>query len=271
MDYINLNSHRGIVNLLADYILKEITTGPEIESSIQVTNCGKFFLVNGLTNSETILDLGKIKMDFITEYKSLLSKFGYETINIVDTITYELDLKKKSEHSFTFYNTQRPIYDKTIFEFLDKDTDLNYQSMSNSGFIELDYSEDGTENLIDFNYSPLNISSDFPHGHSWGMGRGVLYYCEYLTNQIFNVTNTNKITFKYSEEKDEVDDLKIRIISNSIYPEKTIKSMVLDNFDFNLNVLRDTIKGYDVIKDITEPMGEKPWLIKDKKKGLIIF
>jgi hypothetical protein len=47
--------------------------------------------------------------------------------------------------------------------------------------------------------------------------------------------------------------------------------MVLDNFDFNLPSLQNKISGYDILKDILEPTGEKPWLIKDKKKGLVIF
>ena len=271
MDYINLNSHRGIVNLFADYVLKRLVTNEGIDATIEVTNCGKFFLVNGLTNSKKLLNLHIVKGEFYKEYEKTLKELGYEQINVVDTITYEVELSNKDERLFTFYRTDRPVYSNEVFDFISKPNDLLYFSLSNSGFIELDYSEDKTTDLESFTYSPINITSEFPHGHSWNMGRGQLYYSEYISNQIFNVIKTDKLTFKFSTLKDENDDFKIRVISNSIYPEKTIVSMVLDNFDFNLPSLQNKISGYDILKDILEPTGEKPWLIKDKKKGLVIF
>ena len=31
------------------------------------------------------------------------------------------------------------------------------------------------------------------------------------------------------------------------------------------------IKGYDIMEDLTNPFGDKPWLVKDKVKDLILF
>jgi hypothetical protein len=47
--------------------------------------------------------------------------------------------------------------------------------------------------------------------------------------------------------------------------------MVLDVFDFDMLVFNDKIKGYDIMEDITNPFGDKPWLVKDKLKDLILF
>ena len=102
------------------------------------------------------------------------------------------------------------------------------------------------------------------------MGRQELYYSEYICNQLFNVILTNKVTFKYSSIKVDEDN-QIDVESNSIYPKKDITSMVLDVFDFDMLVFNDKIKGYDIVEDITNPFGDKPWLVKDKLKDLILF
>ena len=47
--------------------------------------------------------------------------------------------------------------------------------------------------------------------------------------------------------------------------------MILDNFDFNISSLKEKMVDYNLLDDILEPLENKPWLIKDKTKGLIIF
>jgi hypothetical protein len=135
---------------------------------------------------------------------------------------------------------------------------------------ELDYSEDDTSNLNYYTYSPLNISSEFPHGYSLSMGRQELYYSEYICNQLFDVLLIDKLTFKYSSVKVDEDN-QIDIISNSIHPKKDIISMVLDVFDFDMLMFNDKIKNYDIIEDTTLPFDKKPWITRDKIKDLILF
>ena len=53
MRLINKNSRRGIVNLFADFILSKIKKTEK--SIIQVTDCGAFMIVNGLTTSNEYL------------------------------------------------------------------------------------------------------------------------------------------------------------------------------------------------------------------------
>ena len=47
--------------------------------------------------------------------------------------------------------------------------------------------------------------------------------------------------------------------------------MILDNFNFNITSLKENMSGYNLLNDILNPLGDKPWLVKDKTKGLIIF
>ena len=67
------------------------------------------------------------------------------------------------------------------------------------------------------------------------------------------------------------EDNQIDINANTIYPKKDIISMVLDVFDFEMLVFNDKIKDYNIMEDITNPFGDKPWLVKDKLKDLILF
>jgi hypothetical protein len=225
-----------------------------------------------MTNSDKILDMVKVKETFLETYKSLLTNFGYENVNIIDLILYNRDLKKKTEFVFDFYNSERPIYHNDIIVNIPEIPQPKFNSIAYNNRLEyeLDYSEDDTSNLDYFTYAPLNITSEFPHGYSLSMGRQELYYSEYICNQLFNIILTDKVRFKYSSIKIDEDN-QIDINSNSIYPKKDIVSMVLDVFDFDMMVFNDKIKGYNIMEDITNPFGDKPWLIKDRLKDLILF
>jgi len=272
MKYINENSNRGLVNLFADYIVNLINKTYQYDVVIEVTDCGKFFIVNGMTNSDKVLDMVKVKETFLETHKSLLTNFGYESVNIIDLIMYNRDLAKKTDYTFDFYKSERPIYHNDIIVNILEIPQPKFNSITYNNRLEyeLDYSENDTSNLLYFTYAPLNITSEFPHGYSLSMGRQELYYSEYICNQLFNVILTNKVTFKYSSIKVDEDN-QIDVESNSIYPKKDITSMVLDVFDFDMLVFNDKIKGYDIVEDITNPFGDKPWLVKDKLKDLILF
>jgi len=276
MKYINENSNRGIVNLFADFLVKEINKTNNYDVVIEVTDCGKFFVVNGMTNSDKILDIVTVKETFLETNKLLLKNFGYENVNIIDLIVYNRDLKKKTDYTFDFYNSERRIYHNDILVTILENPQPKFNSITYNNRLEyeLDYSEDDTSNLDYFTYSPLNITSEFPHGYSLSMGRQELYYSEYICNQLFDVIlSTNqytKLTFKYSSIKVD-EDYQIDINVNSIYPKKDIISMVLDVFDFDMLLFNDKIKDYNIMEDITNPFCEKPWLVKDRIKDLTLF
>jgi hypothetical protein len=272
MKYINEISNRGIVNLFADFLVKEINKTNNYDVVIEVTDCGKFFLVNGMTNSDKVLDMITVKETFVESYKSLLKNFGYENINIIDLIVYNRDLKKKKVYTFDFYDSKRPSYHWDVSNNLIDNPQPKFNSITYNNRLEyeLDYSEDDTSNLDYFTYAPLNITSEFPHGYSLSMGRQEYYYSEYICNHLFDVILTSKLSFKYSSNKVD-DDNQIDIKSMSLFPKKDIISMVLDVFDFDMLVFNDKIKDYDIMEDITNPFGNKPWLVKDRIKDLILF
>jgi hypothetical protein len=214
----------------------------------------------------------QMKEEFTKEYKTLLEKYGYTNLNIIDLIIYSQELAKKTDYTFDFYSSTRPSYHHKVINTLVDNPQPLFNSIQYTTKLEyeLDYSENNTSNLPYFTYAPLNVSSEFPHGYSLSMGRQEYYYSEYICNQLFDVILTDKLTFKYSSIKED-DDNKINLYSMSLFPRKDIISMVLDVFDFDMLIFNDKIKGYDIMEDLTKPFDDKPWLVKDKIKDLILF
>lgn len=266
MNYINLNSNRGIVNLLSDFILLEINENEKYDTLIEVSDFGRFFVINGLTSRKDVVNLSDITDKFKKEYGDILTSIGYNEINVIDLIVYGNELHKKNEFWFTFHNTKRPSYSEKTIEL--SSSGLKYHKISDDS-IELDFSEENTDGLGIFTYTPLNISSEFPHGYSLNMGRKFYYYSEYICYHLFRVLMCDKISFKCSINKNSNDDYDIDIISNSVYNNEKIKSLVLDVFDLDRFTIK--VSDYNYIEDITKPLGDKPWLINDELKNMLIF
>jgi len=271
MNFINLNSNRGIVNLFADYILKQINKDNEFDTVIEVTDSGKFFVINGLTNRKELLDINDIKIKFSTEYSNLLNDFGYTNINVIDLISYNVGLEKKEDMWLKFYASERILYPQDLIDTVSKDlNNIKYHSVSPELVVELDYSENTLQNEF-CKFVPMTVTSEFPHGHSLSMGRSILYYSEYICNHLESSLRTGDIVFKFSTKMNDNDDYDISITTDSMYKDSDITSVILDVFDFNLTKFTNEIKGYDVIKDITNPFDSKPWLVKDKSRDIFII
>jgi hypothetical protein len=231
MRKINKNSRRGIVNLLADFILTRIDK--KENSIIQVTDCETFFVINGQTTSETVLDIEKIKTDFSEWFGDILKDVGIEKLNTIDVIRYgqEINNIEKgwiSVNKEVFVEEPEPIYE-------------------------------------------LAITSEFPYGYSLNCGRLMTYYSHYIFNHMYSLMGTDEVKFYFTKEEDEGEDLKIKIVSNSRYNKDIVKSLVLDVFSFDLTEFNEYVKDYDIMQDILFPGKEKPYLKQDKLKHIIVF
>lgn len=231
MRLINKNSKRGITNLFADFILSKIDTSHK--SIIQVTDCGPFMVVNGLTTSEDLLDILKIKEEFIEKFSETLKSLEITNINIIDVIKYSQEI-----------------------------------NMNNKGWIMV--------NKIPFKEEPepineLSISSEFPYGYSLDCGRLMSYYTHYIFNHMFNLLDVDEASLYFTTEQDTHEDLKIKIISNSKINKNSIKSLILDVFDFDLINFKSRLDTYNLIDDILDPEGEKPYLQQDMLEHIILF
>ena len=269
MKLIKYNSKKGIVNLFSDYILQKIDRN--LNSIIQITDLNNFFIINGITESQVLLDISKIKDEFISEYSGLLKNLGYsENINTMDLIQYgKSPVEDDNRYLWTtFYNSTRPIYHTEVMMSNLSNKEIHSIDYSNGLVYEIDY----TPVILPskFTISPIQMTSEFPHGYSLSMGRQELYYSEHICNQLFDVLLTDKLTFKYSSVKVDEDN-QIDITANTLHPKKDIISMILDVFDFDLKVFREKLENYNILEDIISPDVNKPYLVQDRLVDIIIF
>lgn len=266
MKYINEKSIRGLTNFLADYIVCHINKKGDFDSVIELTNVGKFIIINGLTTCNELIDLPKIQDELKEDYKDYLSNFPDHHLNFIDAITYEVSIHEPQELWFKFYNlTKRPVFSSFVEEMLSENNNI---ISINDKVVEIDFND-----YIDYDgeivYPPLNINSEFPYGYSLKMGRSQFYYSEYIVYNIFNTIKATSLDLKFSTKTNDNDDFNISVISNSIYNEKHVKSLILDCFDFDINSFNETLKSYNILNDILKPFEVKPWMIKDVQPILI--
>lgn len=276
--YVNPKSKSAFLNLFADYILKLLDKESETSSRIRVTYFEQFVVVNGETSSKVVLNLIDIKKSFFEEF----SDYGYNpnNFNIIDVINYSAKLYQPKIYHFTYYNSKRPIYHPEIVNFV-KDSSNDSSNYYSSIYSKLFFNE----NLICvlnsrevmpndiYNYSDyLSESSTFPCGYYYD-DKILFYYGEYICNHLFSYLNTDRIHMKMNFNRNsEDDDYQIELFCDSIYEKEKIDSLVLDVFDFNLPKFKmEYLKDYDYNLDTTDPLGNKPWLIKDKIKDILIF
>lgn len=231
MRLINKNSRRGITNLFADFILSKIKRTEK--SIIQVTDCGAFMIVNGLTTSNEYLNINEIKNEFKESFGDVLKELEMSDLNTIDVIRYNEDIK--------------PIHKGWVI--VNKNT-----------FVE----------EPDPDISEISISSEFPYGYSLDCGRINTYYSHYIMNHMFNLLGVDEVSFYFTNEEED-EDLKIKIVSDSKIDKKSIKSLILDVFDFDMESFRERLSDYNLIDDILNPNRDKPYLKQDLLEHIILF
>jgi len=230
MRKLEKNTRRYFVNLFADYILSKFDKSEN--TIIQVTDCETFVVVNGQTTSNKVLDLNDIKYEFSGWFDDLLSSLGMEGINIIDIIKYGQDIP---EFKRSWVEVNKSLYVE------------QYEPISE-----------------------ITINSEFPYGYSLGCGRGIFYYSHYIFNHMYSLLGTDKVYFRYSNELDENEDYKIKVICNSNIPKEKIESLVLDCFDMDLTDFKQRLEKYQFFDDVVDPSSSKPYLVQDRLKDVVL-
>ena len=216
------------VNLFADFILSKIDK--KDKTIIEVTDCGPFFLVNGVTSSNEILDLTEIQNEFCKWFDDHLTIYENKTFNIIDVIKYGQEI---SDNKFLKLHVHKDVYLKN----------------------------DEFENF-------LSVRSEFPFGYSLDCGRSINYYYHYILNQISSTIGVKEMKIKLKEINEELD---IEVECDSIYSNSTIKNLILDVFDFDLPEFNKRFDNFEFYEDVLFQNFEKPYLVQDRLKDIIIF
>ena len=204
---------------------------PKERSIIQITDCEVFMVLNGQTTSEIELNIDELKNEFNETYKDILKSLGLEHFNVINIIKYGVEIS--------------PIETGWV------DTNKNVFVEENKSFDE------------------ISISSEFPYGYSLRTGRSMVYYSHYILNQISSTIGSDNMFIHFLPKVE--DEMDIKVITNSMYDSKTIKSLILDVFDFDLEDFSNRMESYDITQDILNPEGEKPYLVQDRLEDVIIF
>ena len=231
MRKLEKNTRRYFVNLFADYILSKFDKNEN--TIIQVTDCENFVIINGQTTSSNVLDLNEIKYEFSEWFDDLLSSIGMKDINLIDIIKYKQDIP---DFSKGWIDVNKSLYVDT------------YEPISE-----------------------INISSEFPYGHSLGCGRGMYYYSHYIFNHMYSLLGVDQLYFRYSNQLDENEDYKIKVVSKSSINNSKIESLVLDVFDMDLTEFKEILSNYQLFDDITDSNSQKPYLVQDRLKDVILL
>jgi len=244
-------------------------------TEIRVTQFEPFFVIEGVTSSNKLLNLDSIKESFFEKMKPELRSLGISKINIIDLIKYnnEKIVTERKEFCFEFFNSLRPIFHERVLSYVLNHTDV-WESIDYTDKLIV-YTNEYIGKPVDYSFKDIKGSrqSEFPYGYSLNNGRSAFYYCEYVANQLFPSIKATNMSIKYSDfVDDETNDPVIEIISNSPYLNETIKSMVLDVFDFNVSRFEvKYLKNYDLTTDLDTQLQSKPWLVKDKISELYII
>jgi hypothetical protein len=231
MRKLEKNTRRYFVNLFADYILSKFNKSEN--TIIQVTDCETFVVVNGQTTSKNVLTLNDLKTEFIESNKELFNSLEKKDLNIIDIIKYDQEI---TDFTKAWITVNKSLY---VDEFDP--------------------------------ISEMNISSEFPYGHSLGCGRGILYYSHYIFNHMYSLLGVDKVYFRYSSYLNEDEDYKFKVICDSKISKGSIESLVLDCFDMNLTEFKERLSNYDFTKDVTDQTLDKPYLVQDRLKDVILL
>jgi hypothetical protein len=100
------SSRLSLVNLFADFILNQIPK--EEESIIQVVDCFNFYVIKGKTTYNKVLDIGKLKDEFIVKFSDLVGEI--KLTHTVDLIEYDSKLKPYNSLTFAYHNNDNCSY-----------------------------------------------------------------------------------------------------------------------------------------------------------------
>lgn len=230
MRKLEKNTRRYFVNLFADHILSKFDKSEN--TIIQVTDFENFVVVNGQTTSSNVLEMLELKSEFIESNKELFNSLDKKDLNVIDIIKYDQEI-----------------------------TDLKRGWINVNKSLYVDQHDPISE---------INISSEFPYGHSLGCGRGMFYYSHYIFNHMYSLLDVDKLYFHYSSELDENEDYDIKVVSDSRYSKSQITNLVLDVFDMDLTEFKERLSNYNFTEDITNPSLDKPYLVQDRLIDVVL-
>lgn len=246
----NTKNRLSEINLFADYILNQI---PNSENSIiKIANCGNFLVIKGKTTYNELLDLSKLKSEFCDKFNII---FDSKSIfnHTIDLIEYGVNLQPTETITHNYFNSENCSYSYKQIE--------SFKSNPDSSF---DYCLKVNE--VDEN--DMILVSEFPHGYSLDMGRLLYYYGKKITYSIPSTYPYTSVVMTIPSNNPEDN---FSVYDNFLESEdESLKSAILDAFDFDMTELNKKLKEVDFYEEITNPLSDYEFL-KERNEDFFII
>lgn len=246
----NTKNKLSEINLFADFILNQI---PSVERSIiKIANCGNFLIIKGKTTYNELLDLTKIKTEFCEKFRiDLDSKSIFN--HTIDLIEYGVNLQPTEVITHNYFNSENCSYSYKQIE--------SYRNDPESSF-------DFCLNVNKVDEQDLILVSEFPHGHSLEMGRLLYYYGKKITYSIPSTYPYTSVVMTIPSSNPEEN---FSVYDNFLESEDdSLRSAILDVFDFDMTDLNKKLKEVDFYDEITNPLSDYDFL-KERNEDLFII
>jgi len=233
-------TNKNLCNIFADKIVKKINNeSPDAKTQITVLNVRSFFIVRGYTSSETVVNLSDILTEIYEKYDTELVK----TVRVIDTILYN---RKPNERLRVSYeeNKKESRLVKTLQQICDSIQKegfyITIKVQGNNLFYDFDYPVDFEPSYISSKFDGYNcIKDDFSNDvyisdDLYGMSNDNLKYYHVLVRKIsYNLDNSSGIEI----ENIDSENIKLSLKTSEVISKEKLESMILDNFNFDLESL----------------------------------
>ena len=261
-------SGKNLCNIFADLVVKKINeVTPDAKTQITVINVRNFFIVKGVTTSDSVINLSDILSGIYEKYDSeLLNK-----VRVIDTILYnkEFDLnlninfsedKKNKSLISNLYKTCNDLQNEGFYITIKLNNGILFYDFEHEKDFDPSYIKEKfpTYTCIKDDFSQDIYTSEEIYGLS---NNGIKYYHFLIRKISYNLLSRDfsKITdISISSELKlndvDAENINLKLNNKSITDNSVLESLILDNFNFDISKLEKEVdfNDFDVLKSISE-------------------
>ena len=261
-------SGKNLCNIFADLVVKKINeVTPDAKTQITVINVRNFFIVKGVTTSDSVINLSDILSGIYEKYDSeLLNK-----VRVIDTILYnkEFDLnlninfsedKKNKSLISNLYKTCNDLQNEGFYITVKLNNGILFYDFEHEKDFDPSYIKEKfpTYTCIKDDFSQDIYNSEEIYGLS---NNGIKYYYFLIRKISYNLLSRDfsKITdISISSELKlndvDAENINLKLNNKSITDNSVLESLILDNFNFDISKLEKEVdfNDFDVLKSISE-------------------
>ena len=261
-------SGKNLCNIFADLVVKKINeVTPDAKTQITVINVRNFFIVKGVTTSDSVINLSDILSGIYEKYDSeLLNK-----VRVIDTILYNKEFDLNLNLNFSEDKKNKSLISNLYKTCNDLQNEGFYITVKlNNGvlFYDFEHEKDFDPSYIKEKFPTYTcIKDDFSQDvyaseEIYGLSNNGIKYYHFLIRKIsYNLLSRgfSKITdISISSELKlndvDAENIILKLNNKSITDNSFLESLILDNFNFDISKLEKEVifNDFDVLKSISE-------------------